>query len=106
MQALQISFVGRIMMNEFLRQTHGAQRQRDNLFDVAFFRESEFAASSAEIEQQELGRRSSQAGDHAKMNQAAFFQTGNYFKMPASCSLDPFGEETGVVAVAQGAGAD
>ena len=40
------------------------------------------------------------------MNQPAFFQSGNNFKVPASHGLYPFSEETCVIAVTQGAGAD
>ena len=106
MQTLQIGFVRRIMRKKFLRQAHGAQRQCDDLFDVSFFREREFATASAQIHQQELWRRRAQTGDHAQVNQPAFFKSSNDFKVPAGGGLDPFGKEPGIVAVTQGAGAD
>jgi hypothetical protein len=43
------------MIDKLLRQPDRTKRQRDNLFDMPFFREREFAAASTQIYQQHFG---------------------------------------------------
>ena len=51
-QPLQFRFGGRIMVNKLLRQPDRAKRQRDNFFDMPFFRKSKLTAAPAQIDQQ------------------------------------------------------
>ena len=104
MQALEVSLIRRVMMKKLLGQPYGAQRQGNNLFDVAFFRTGEFATAAAQINQQKFWWRYPQTGDHAKVNQPALFKPGNDLKVPTGYRLHPLRKEPCVIAVTQGAG--
>src|SRR6478609_3676788 len=92
-------------MDEFLRQSNGAKRQGNDLLDVPFFRKCEFAATSAQIDEQHFGRRRPHIRDHAQVDESPFFQAADNFQVPAGNCLYPFCKEAGTVAVTQGAGA-
>src|SRR5260370_6995568 len=72
---------------------------------MSFVGESEFAAASAQIDQQHLGG-AAHAGYHAQVNQPSFLKTGDDLDIPSCRRFHPLGEDVRVVAVTQSARGD
>src|SRR2546423_1644687 len=81
-----------------------SQWQRPDFAGVAALGHGQFATAAAQVHQQQRGRTAPQVSGQAQVNEAPFFQPGDYFYCPAGSRPDPFAENMAVAALTQGAG--
>ena len=93
-------------MKEGLGQAHRADGQADHVFDVSRDRDGQLATAAAEVDQQGAAAGDARIGEHAEMDEPAFFQSGDDFCFPAGGAADPIEESAAVARVTQGAGRD
>ncbi len=103
-QAGYILLVWRIAAEEFLLQPDCAKGQADHLANAALIGEGDLATSAAKVDQDATALGAWFVRDDAEMDEAALFQTGNDFDLPAGGRFDPCGESGAVAGVAHGGG--
>ena len=103
---LQLFLLGRIMMKKGLGEAHRSDREADHVLDVARDGDGQLATAAAEIDQQRPAAGDAGIGEHAEMDEAAFFQSGDDLGFPAGGAAHPIQESAAVARVTQSAGRD
>src|SRR5208282_2463565 len=105
-QALQFSFAGGVMAQEFVGEPNRSQREADGVADVSALRNGELATAAAQIDHERGGAVGTRTGNQAEVNEARFFDAGDDFDAPSRGRANPLEKRLRIARVAQGAGGD
>ena len=99
-QALQLLRLRRVVRQELLGETHGAERQARHLLDLPADRERELAAAAAEIDQQHAAGGEARPRHDAEVNQPSLLEPGDHLELPPRRRPHPILEGLGVLGLA------